>query len=371
MSPAGDKPRSPGQPRPRPRRLRPRDRSGRSSTRRPSATSPWSTTAASRSSIPTLHARDGSTLFLHGSSASRLFRTRRQQGGLRQRDDASTASCSPDRSSTTRSTTARSSLFGAPGADRGRGRQERGAAGVHREADPGPLGRRPAARPAGAEGHRRSCGCRSTRPRRRSAPAAPVDEPEDYELPVWAGTVPLRTVAGEPIPDDRLARRRRRARLRRRVPARPLVAASGPALGWPHDREAGLRRRPLAGRRPLTGLLRRHARAPPRLRSPTTSSGSATPASASGSRRRWAWSSPRSATPIRRCTSTTSRPARAELEEKGVEFLGDTFDTGVCHMALFQRPGRQRPDAAPPLRGLTRARCGSGCAHALAAKALG
>ena len=30
--------------------------------------------------------------------------------------------------------------------------------------------------------------------------------------------------------------------------------------------------------------------------------------------------------------------ARAELERKGVEFLGETFDTGVCHMALFTDP---------------------------------
>ena len=30
--------------------------------------------------------------------------------------------------------------------------------------------------------------------------------------------------------------------------------------------------------------------------------------------------------------------ARSELEGKGVEFLGDTFDTGVCHMALFKDP---------------------------------
>ena len=30
--------------------------------------------------------------------------------------------------------------------------------------------------------------------------------------------------------------------------------------------------------------------------------------------------------------------ARAELEEKGVEFVGDTFDTGVCHMANFVDP---------------------------------
>jgi len=30
--------------------------------------------------------------------------------------------------------------------------------------------------------------------------------------------------------------------------------------------------------------------------------------------------------------------ARAELEEKGIEFFGETFDTGVCHMAFFQDP---------------------------------
>ena len=30
--------------------------------------------------------------------------------------------------------------------------------------------------------------------------------------------------------------------------------------------------------------------------------------------------------------------ARRELERKGVEFLGETMDTGVCHMALFRDP---------------------------------
>jgi catechol 2,3-dioxygenase-like lactoylglutathione lyase family enzyme len=30
--------------------------------------------------------------------------------------------------------------------------------------------------------------------------------------------------------------------------------------------------------------------------------------------------------------------ARSELESKGVEFMGDTFDTGVCHMALLRDP---------------------------------
>jgi catechol 2,3-dioxygenase-like lactoylglutathione lyase family enzyme len=30
--------------------------------------------------------------------------------------------------------------------------------------------------------------------------------------------------------------------------------------------------------------------------------------------------------------------ARAELEAKGVEFTGETFDSGVCHMAFFTDP---------------------------------
>ena len=30
--------------------------------------------------------------------------------------------------------------------------------------------------------------------------------------------------------------------------------------------------------------------------------------------------------------------ARAELEAKGVEFHGETFDTGVCHIASFSDP---------------------------------
>jgi catechol 2,3-dioxygenase-like lactoylglutathione lyase family enzyme len=30
--------------------------------------------------------------------------------------------------------------------------------------------------------------------------------------------------------------------------------------------------------------------------------------------------------------------ARAELEAKGIVFQGETFDTGVCHMAFFSDP---------------------------------
>jgi hypothetical protein len=30
--------------------------------------------------------------------------------------------------------------------------------------------------------------------------------------------------------------------------------------------------------------------------------------------------------------------ARATLEERGVSFMGDVFDTGVCHMSFFSDP---------------------------------
>jgi len=30
--------------------------------------------------------------------------------------------------------------------------------------------------------------------------------------------------------------------------------------------------------------------------------------------------------------------SRADLEARGVTFMGDTFDTGVCHMGLFSDP---------------------------------
>jgi hypothetical protein len=33
----------------------------------------------------------------------------------------------------------------------------------------------------------------------------PIDEPEDYRLPIWAGVVPVRQVLGAPEDDGRLA----------------------------------------------------------------------------------------------------------------------------------------------------------------------
>lgn len=36
------------------------------------------------------------------------------------------------------------------------------------------------------------------------------------------------------------------------------------------------------------------------------------------------------------------KEAREELERRGVQFEGETFDTGVCHMALFNDPDGNR-----------------------------
>ncbi len=51
--------------------------------------------------------------------------------------------------------------------------------------------------------------------------------------------------------------------------------------------------------------------------------------------------------------------ARRELEAAGVEFHGETMDTGVCHMALLHRLRRERRHPAPPLRGAPPARDGA------------
>jgi hypothetical protein len=32
----------------------------------------------------------------------------------------------------------------------------------------------------------------------------PIDDEEDYALPVWAGVLPLNLTPAEPLPDDRL-----------------------------------------------------------------------------------------------------------------------------------------------------------------------
>ena len=57
-----------------------------------------------------------------------------------------------------------------------------------------------------------------------------------------------------------------------------------------------------------------------------------------GAGARSGWSSRRSGTGTSRSHVDDVAAARAELEAKGVEFSGETLDTGVCHMAFFRDP---------------------------------
>ena len=50
------------------------------------------------------------------------------------------------------------------------------------------------------------------------------------------------------------------------------------------------------------------------------------------------WSSRRSGTGTSPLAVDDVAAARAELEAKGVEFSGETLDSGVCHMAFFRDP---------------------------------
>lgn len=51
----------------------------------------------------------------------------------------------------------------------------------------------------------------------------PVDDEEDYTLPVWAGEIPLRLAAGEPAPDPRLAPEREPPSYARRYSRTPAA----------------------------------------------------------------------------------------------------------------------------------------------------
>ena len=45
----------------------------------------------------------------------------------------------------------------------------------------------------------------------------PIDDEEDYSLPIWAGVIPLKMVAGEPISDPRLPEGLKRRTMRKNI----------------------------------------------------------------------------------------------------------------------------------------------------------
>ncbi len=153
--------------------------------------------------IPTLHARDGDAILLHGSAGSRLLRH------LEAGNAASLAFTLLDgivlaRSAFHHSVNYRSAVVFGRGArveaeaDRLRALEritERLAPGRWSEA------RRPSSRELAATGVVRVA-IESASAKVRAGP--PKDDEEDLALPVWAGVVPVALMFGEPVPDPAL-----------------------------------------------------------------------------------------------------------------------------------------------------------------------
>ena len=153
--------------------------------------------------IPTLHGRDGDLLYLHGSPGSRMLRTIR--GG----EPVSVAVTLLDGFVLARS------LFHSAVNYRsvvlfGRAREVDGGEeklhGLRVISDRVFPGRWDHARPpSGRELRATSVVAISIEEASAKVrTGGPNDEPEDYELDVWAGVVPLYLVAGSPIPDPAL-----------------------------------------------------------------------------------------------------------------------------------------------------------------------
>lgn len=150
--------------------------------------------------IPTLHARIGDALYLHGSPATRLFRVLKQGPqvcvSVTLMDGLVLARSAFNHSANYRSVV----LFGVtePITDLSERRQVLDAF-----TDKLVPGRRPHLRPMSDKEVRATAVMRlpidEAAAKIRRGP--PLDDEPDYELPIWAGVIPIVTSYGAPIPD--------------------------------------------------------------------------------------------------------------------------------------------------------------------------
>lgn len=153
--------------------------------------------------IPTLHARIGEWLYLHGSAASRTLREAKRA------EICLTATLLDGlvlaRSAFHHSVNSRSVVvFGQAELIEGSEDKNRALQAFTEKLIPGRWGdaRLPTAQELKATAVLRLPLDEASAKVRAGGP---LDEEEDYELPVWAGTVPLRLAAGAPQADDRLS----------------------------------------------------------------------------------------------------------------------------------------------------------------------
>ena len=152
--------------------------------------------------IPTLHARDGDHLYIHGSSASPTLRRAREA------EICLTATLIDGlvlaRSAVHHSVNYRSVVvFGRPEPVESADEKATALRAFTEKLIPGRWDdvRPPTAQELKATGVLRLPLDEASAKVREGGP---MDDEEDYELPVWAGTIDLSLAAGEPQPDDRL-----------------------------------------------------------------------------------------------------------------------------------------------------------------------
>ena len=153
--------------------------------------------------IPTIHWRDGETLYFHGSAASRMLRS------LRDGVDACVTVTLLDglvlaRSAFHHSMNYRSAVILGRAREVTGEEKVRALEGLVEHVMPG---RSADVRPPNEVELKQTLvlAMPITEASAKVRTGPPVDDEEDYAMPVWAGVVPLRLTPGEPIADERLA----------------------------------------------------------------------------------------------------------------------------------------------------------------------
>ncbi len=153
--------------------------------------------------IPTIHARDGNTLYIHGSQASRTLRAIRAGACVCVEatilDGLVLARSTPMHSMNYRSVV----VFGAPREVTDRAEMDLAQRVLVEHVIPGRTA--DARMPTDKEFKETAIFAISLdEASAKIRTGGPGDPDEDLSLPVWAGVLPLRLATGEPEPDDRL-----------------------------------------------------------------------------------------------------------------------------------------------------------------------
>lgn len=154
--------------------------------------------------VPMLYARDGDSVLIHGSPASRTLRTAKGDGTQISMTVTLVDGFVIARSGLHHSLNYRSVMvFGKAVEITGDGERSRALDHIVDTLVPGQAA---AVRPMTRNEMKGTTVLRLpiSEASAKVRTGGPVDEPEDYELPIWAGVLPVKTTYGPPIPDPNL-----------------------------------------------------------------------------------------------------------------------------------------------------------------------